>query len=171
MTATLVLSDDAGPVRELTMNRPAAATITEPALAAEQTIAGAQTLDQAGLKDRYAAISERNRRQIRPQPQARSGLSLTARRSRQIRPQNAQLLEVLSRAPLHQQRNETPDPTGAKLRISVSHHSRDLIFGKSSIFLGQTALHAADQSPLFRRHPDIVVASQTPVNRCRQATA
>jgi enoyl-CoA hydratase len=44
------------------------ATITDPALAAEQAIAGAQTLDQAGLKDRYAEITERNRRQIRPQP-------------------------------------------------------------------------------------------------------
>jgi enoyl-CoA hydratase len=44
------------------------ATITDPALAAEQAIASAQTLDQAGLKDRYAEITERNRRQIRSQP-------------------------------------------------------------------------------------------------------
>jgi enoyl-CoA hydratase len=51
-----------------------AAAITEPALAAEQAIAGAQTLDRDGLNDRYAEISERNRRQIRPQPEASSGL-------------------------------------------------------------------------------------------------
>ena len=38
------------------------------ALAAEQRIAGAQELDRGGLGDRYTAISERNRRQIRPQP-------------------------------------------------------------------------------------------------------
>jgi enoyl-CoA hydratase len=44
------------------------AAVTDPALAAEQAIAGAQTLDQDGLKDRYTEISERNRRQIRPQP-------------------------------------------------------------------------------------------------------
>src|ERR1700742_105666 len=44
------------------------AAVTDPALAAEQAIAGAQTLDQDGLKDRYAEITERNRRQIRPQP-------------------------------------------------------------------------------------------------------
>src|SRR3984885_11593307 len=44
------------------------ATITDPALAAEQAIAGAQTLDRDGLKDRYAEITERNRRQIRPRP-------------------------------------------------------------------------------------------------------
>ncbi len=43
-----------------------AATI-DTALAAEQAIAGAQTLDQAGLKDRFAAVTERNRGQIRPQ--------------------------------------------------------------------------------------------------------
>ena len=51
-----------------------AAAITDPALAAEQAIAGAQTLDRDGLNDRYAEISERNRRQIRSQPDARSGL-------------------------------------------------------------------------------------------------
>jgi enoyl-CoA hydratase/carnithine racemase len=45
-----------------------AATVTDPALAAEQAIAGAQTLDRDGLTDRYAEVSERNRRQIRPQP-------------------------------------------------------------------------------------------------------
>jgi enoyl-CoA hydratase len=45
-----------------------AAAIVEPALAAEQAIAGVQTLDQDGLKDRYAEITERNRRQIRPLP-------------------------------------------------------------------------------------------------------
>ena len=44
------------------------AAVTDPALAAEQAIAGAQTLDRDGLKDRYAEITERNRRQIRPQP-------------------------------------------------------------------------------------------------------
>jgi enoyl-CoA hydratase/carnithine racemase len=44
-----------------------AAAITDPALAVEQAIAGAQTLDHDGLKDRYAEIAERNRRQIRPQ--------------------------------------------------------------------------------------------------------
>jgi enoyl-CoA hydratase/carnithine racemase len=44
------------------------AAVIDPALAAEQAIAGAQTLDQDGLKDRYAEITERNRRQIRPQP-------------------------------------------------------------------------------------------------------
>jgi hypothetical protein len=44
------------------------AAVTGPALAAEKAIAGAQTLDQDGLKDRYAEITERNRRQIRPQP-------------------------------------------------------------------------------------------------------
>jgi enoyl-CoA hydratase len=51
-----------------------AAALTEPALAAEQAIAGAQTLDRDGLKDRYAEISERNRRQIRSQPDVNSGL-------------------------------------------------------------------------------------------------
>ena len=40
------------------------AAVTDPALAAEQAIAGAQTLDQDGLKDRYAEISARNRSQI-----------------------------------------------------------------------------------------------------------
>jgi enoyl-CoA hydratase len=50
------------------------AAIIDPALAAERTIAGAQTLDREGLKDRYAEISERNRRQIQPQPDASSGL-------------------------------------------------------------------------------------------------
>src|SRR5271163_241940 len=44
------------------------ATITDAALAAEQAIAGAQTLDRDGPKDRYAEITERNRRQIRPRP-------------------------------------------------------------------------------------------------------
>jgi enoyl-CoA hydratase len=43
------------------------AAVTGPALAAEQHIAGAQELDRDGLGARYAAISERNRRQIRPQ--------------------------------------------------------------------------------------------------------
>jgi enoyl-CoA hydratase/carnithine racemase len=42
------------------------AAITGPALAAEQAIAGAQQLDRDGLGARYAEISERNRRQIRP---------------------------------------------------------------------------------------------------------
>jgi enoyl-CoA hydratase len=41
-----------------------AAAVTKPALAAEQAIAGAQQLDTADLDARYAAISERNRRQI-----------------------------------------------------------------------------------------------------------
>jgi enoyl-CoA hydratase len=41
------------------------AAIIDPALAAEQAIAGAQTLDREGLKDRYAEITERNRRQMR----------------------------------------------------------------------------------------------------------
>ena len=44
------------------------AAVTDPALAAEQTIAGAQELDRDGLGARYAAITERNRRQIRRQP-------------------------------------------------------------------------------------------------------
>jgi enoyl-CoA hydratase len=44
------------------------AAVTDPALAAEQRIAGAQELDRDALGDRYSAISERNRRQIRPQP-------------------------------------------------------------------------------------------------------
>ncbi len=44
------------------------AAVTDPALAAEQAIAGAQELDRDGLGDRYAEITERNRRQIRPQP-------------------------------------------------------------------------------------------------------
>jgi enoyl-CoA hydratase/carnithine racemase len=43
------------------------ATVTDPALAAEQTIAGAQELDRDALGDRYTAISARNRSQIRPQ--------------------------------------------------------------------------------------------------------
>jgi enoyl-CoA hydratase len=51
-----------------------AAPVIDPALAAERAIAGAQTLDRDGLKDRYAEISERNRRQIRSQPDASSGL-------------------------------------------------------------------------------------------------
>lgn len=51
-----------------------AAARADPALAAEQAIAGAQMLDHDGLKDRYAEISERNRRQIRAQPDASSGL-------------------------------------------------------------------------------------------------
>ncbi|MGA8544281.1 MAG: enoyl-CoA hydratase [Mycobacterium sp.] len=44
------------------------AAVTDPALAAEQDIAGAQQLDRDALGDRYTAISERNRRQIRPAP-------------------------------------------------------------------------------------------------------
>jgi enoyl-CoA hydratase/carnithine racemase len=43
------------------------AAVTGPALAAEQDIAGAQQLDRDGLGARYTEISERNRRQIRPQ--------------------------------------------------------------------------------------------------------
>jgi enoyl-CoA hydratase len=51
------------------------AALTDPALAAEQTIAGAQELDRDGLAARHAAITERNRRQIRRQdPDASSGL-------------------------------------------------------------------------------------------------
>jgi len=45
-----------------------AAAIIDSALATEQAIAGAQTLDQDALLDRYAEVTERNRRQIRPQP-------------------------------------------------------------------------------------------------------
>lgn len=44
------------------------AAVTDPALAAEQNIAGAQQLDRDGLGARYAEVSERNRRQIRRQP-------------------------------------------------------------------------------------------------------
>ncbi len=44
-----------------------AAAVTDAALAAEQDIAGAQQLDRDGLGARYTEISERNRRQIRPQ--------------------------------------------------------------------------------------------------------
>jgi enoyl-CoA hydratase len=40
------------------------AAIIDPALVAEQDIAGAQTLDHDGLKDRYAEITKRNRSQI-----------------------------------------------------------------------------------------------------------
>jgi enoyl-CoA hydratase len=43
------------------------AVVTDAALAAEQDIGGAQQLDRDGLGARYAEISERNRRQIRPQ--------------------------------------------------------------------------------------------------------
>jgi enoyl-CoA hydratase len=50
------------------------APIIDPALAAERAIAGAQTLDRTSLTDRYTEVSERNRRQIRPQPEASSGL-------------------------------------------------------------------------------------------------
>lgn len=42
-----------------------AAATTEPALAAEEAIAGAQTLDREGLRDRFAEVSGRNRSQIR----------------------------------------------------------------------------------------------------------
>ncbi len=42
------------------------AAVIDPALAAEQTIAGAQELDRDGLALRHAEITERNRRQIRP---------------------------------------------------------------------------------------------------------
>ena len=41
------------------------AAVTNPALAAEQAIAGAQTLDRDGLRNRYAEVSARNRSQIR----------------------------------------------------------------------------------------------------------
>jgi enoyl-CoA hydratase len=41
-----------------------AAPITEPALAAERDIAGAQDRDFAGLGDRFQAVSDRNRRQL-----------------------------------------------------------------------------------------------------------
>jgi enoyl-CoA hydratase len=51
-----------------------AAAVIDPALAAEHAIAGAQTLDRDALLDRYAEISERNHSQIRPQPDASSGL-------------------------------------------------------------------------------------------------
>ncbi len=44
------------------------AAVTAPALAAERDIAGAQELDRDGLGARYAEVTERNRRQIRPQP-------------------------------------------------------------------------------------------------------
>src|ERR1700744_4652912 len=42
------------------------AAVIAPALAAEQAIAGAQTLDRDGLKDRYVEVSKRNRSQIQP---------------------------------------------------------------------------------------------------------
>jgi len=51
-----------------------APTVTEAAFAAEQAIAGAQTLGRDGLSDRYAEVRERNRRQIGSQPEASSGL-------------------------------------------------------------------------------------------------
>ena len=41
-----------------------AAAIIDPALAAEQAIAGAQVIETQGLSARYRAVSERNRRQI-----------------------------------------------------------------------------------------------------------
>jgi enoyl-CoA hydratase len=41
-----------------------AAAVIEPALAAEQAIAGAQAIDTGGLSARYQAVSARNRRQI-----------------------------------------------------------------------------------------------------------
>jgi len=44
------------------------AAVTDPPLAAEQAIAGSQELDRDGLAARYAAITERNRSQIRSQP-------------------------------------------------------------------------------------------------------
>ena len=47
---------------------PGWAAVTDPALAAEQDIAGSQELDRDGLGARYTEISERNRSQIRPQP-------------------------------------------------------------------------------------------------------
>jgi enoyl-CoA hydratase len=44
------------------------AAVTDPALSAEQRIAGSQVLDRDGLGARYTEVSERNRSQIRPQP-------------------------------------------------------------------------------------------------------
>ena len=44
--------------------RRGAATVVEPALAAEQDIAGAQARDFAGLGDRFEAVSTRNKRQL-----------------------------------------------------------------------------------------------------------
>ena len=41
-----------------------AAGVIDPALAAERAIAGAQTLDRDGLKDRYTEVSARNRSQM-----------------------------------------------------------------------------------------------------------
>jgi enoyl-CoA hydratase len=41
------------------------AAVTEPALAAEQAIAGALRPDTEGLGDVYRAVADRNRRQIK----------------------------------------------------------------------------------------------------------
>ena len=78
---------------------------------------------------------------------------------RQIRPQNAQFLEFLVGASLHQQRNEVAHPAVPKLLISVLHYGRNMIGGKSCVFLGESSLHFVNHRPLFLRHPDIVAAN------------
>ncbi len=42
-----------------------AATVTDPALAAEQQIAGAQQVDTAALAERRVAVTARNKSQLR----------------------------------------------------------------------------------------------------------
>jgi hypothetical protein len=76
--------------------------------------------------------------------------------SRQIRPQDAELLELLVGAALHQQRNEIAHPTAAESRIGVLHYDGDVIVWKSCVFPGEALLDFANQHPLFLRHPDIV---------------
>jgi hypothetical protein len=81
---------------------------------------------------------------------------ITECNGRQIRPQDAQFLEFLVGAPLHQQRNEIAHPAAAEPRIGVLHHRGDVIVRKSRVFLGEAPLDVANQYPLFLRHPDIV---------------
>ena len=80
-----------------------------------------------------------------------------------VRPQDAEFLEFLVSAPLHQQRNETAHPAAFESCIGVLHYSGDVIVRKSCVFLGEATFNVANQHPLFLRHPDIVAAILTVV--------
>jgi hypothetical protein len=81
---------------------------------------------------------------------------ISERDGRQVRPQDAELLEFLVGSALHQQRNEIAHSAASEPQVGVLDDGDDVIVGKSGVFPGEALLHFADQHPLFLRHPDIV---------------
>lgn len=86
---------------------------------------------------------------------------IAERHRRQIRPQDAEFLEFLVGAPLHQQRNKIAHPAALEPRIRVLHYRGDVIMRKSCVFLGESSLNIANKYPLFLRHLDILAPMLT----------